>query len=153
MKRSSFRVGLPLTFISDAPLCFNVLADYVEGRSAGGAHEVTVRPEGGQATFQARELFTQQSCGASFDAFHNQVNSELWIHVQHGMNMVGHYFECFDDHVMLGANLSGNSFEPLSYLILKHGTPVFWAPHNMIVAVKYDVPVRAVRFLEHTHCP
>src|SRR5439155_17782914 len=109
-----------------------------QGCAAGRGNEVAVRPQGGQAGREVRELLAQQPRRSALDLLDQPVDTELRIDDHEQVHLIRH-LDCLDEGVPFGGYPADDLFEADVHLAADDIAPVLRAPGDVVVTSVHDV--------------
>ena len=129
-----------------ARLGLYILSDRFRRNVSGSTNVVGARPQGRQAAPKRRELLTQPTTRRPLQPVHNLVRRDCRWKADKQVNMIGSYHQLKDVASQVNHQLMQQDDQPITYRARQDGTPVFRAPHEVVVNL-----VRGVSCLKYRH--
>jgi len=115
-------------------LVFKVLFQDGNRSTANRRDKIRMCPQGRQSAFHLRKLLTKQTRTATFDSFHELMDTPLRINFTKVMDVIGHHFKFQNLTSQLFRHLLDDLFQTFVHTAHEHLAAILRTKDNMLLA-------------------
>lgn len=130
-------------------LFLNIFTDSGLAYIPDTASIIASAPKRRQTATKGSKFTSHKATGVSLQSIDDLCDTQCWVIFKKQMNVIGHYLKGMYCQIKLFHLFIQELLQPLSYIALKHGSPIFWTPYQMQFQTEYGTCVFCI--LSHTN--